>query len=69
MVKIVLYTTHCPKCKILEKKLKDKNIKYSVCEDVKVMQSLGITSVPVLMIDDKKMNYYDSIQFVNKYNG
>ena len=69
MVKIVLYTTHCPKCKILEKKLNDKNIKYSVCEDVKVMQSLGITSVPVLMIDDKKMNYYDSIQFVNKYNG
>ena len=65
----MLYTTHCPKCKILEKKLNDKNIKYDTCEDVKVMQSLGITSVPVLMVDDKKMNYYDAIQFVNKYNG
>ena len=34
---IVLYTTHCPKCKVLEQKLKDKKVEYCICEDIDEM--------------------------------
>jgi hypothetical protein len=33
MESIVLYTTHCPKCRVLEKKLSDKGVKFETCED------------------------------------
>ena len=39
---IVLYTTHCPKCKVLEQKLKDKKVEYCICEDIDKMARLGI---------------------------
>lgn len=66
MEKITLYTTHCPKCRILESKLKQKNIQFQICEDVEKMRQLGVLSVPVLQVDNNKMSYYDAIQFVNQ---
>lgn len=65
MNKIVLYTTHCPKCRILEKKLTDKGVPFISCEDTTEMQNKGITSVPVLMVNDNMMNYYDAVKYVN----
>lgn len=34
MEKIILYTNHCPRCTILEKKLQEKNISYETFTDV-----------------------------------
>lgn len=34
MEKIILYTNHCPRCAILEKKLQEKNIAYETFTDV-----------------------------------
>lgn len=65
MSNIVLYTTGCPKCRILEKKLKDKNINFDVCDDVEIMKELGISSIPMLIVDGKTMNYYDAVKYVN----
>ena len=31
---IILYSTGCPKCKILKKKLEDKNIDYVESDDI-----------------------------------
>ena len=33
MEKMILYTTGCPKCRILEKKLSDKGIGFEKCDD------------------------------------
>ena len=38
---MTLYTTNCPKCKILESKLKAKNIEYNTVTDIEVMQKKG----------------------------
>lgn len=65
MNQIVLYTTGCPKCLILEKKLKDKNVNYEVCNDVDIMRDAGITSVPVLEICGKQLSFYDAVKYVN----
>ena len=65
MAKYKLFTTHCPKCKILEKKLQDKKIDFEICEDTAKMQELGITSVPTLTFDDTKLAFYDAVKLVN----
>lgn len=65
MSNIVLYTTGCPKCRILEKKLNDKNINFDVCDDVEKMKELGLSSIPMLNVNGKIMNYYDAVKYVN----
>lgn len=66
MEKMTLYTTHCPKCTILEKKLKAKNLQFEICEDPTAMQEKGIESVPVLeMSDGTMLDYFSAVKYVN----
>ena len=46
MINNILYTTHCPRCKILKQKLNNSNIEYQECDDIDKMISLNISSVP-----------------------
>lgn len=59
-----LYSTNCPKCRTLAKKLDEKNVEYSVITDVSEMQRLGFTSAPILKVDDKTLNFGDAIRWV-----
>ena len=63
---IVVYSTGCPKCGILERKLNEKNISFTKCTDVDEMLALGITSVPVLSVDGDMMDFSKAVQWVNK---
>ena len=66
MEKMVLYTTGCPKCRILEKKLSDKGIGFEKCDDREVMSSLGMVSWPMLRLDDGRMlGYFEAVKYVN----
>lgn len=60
-----LYTTHCPKCVVLENKLKAKNIEYNEISDVSVIAEKGYMSVPMLEVDDKVMNFTDANTWLN----
>lgn len=62
---IVLYTTHCPKCRILKAKLESKGISYTVCDDVDKMEQLGFTTVPILSVDGKFYDFSDAIAYIN----
>lgn len=62
---VTLYSTNCPKCKILEKKLEQKNIEFNIITDIETMVQMGMLSAPILQIDDKKMNYLEAVQWVN----
>jgi glutaredoxin len=64
ILNITLYSTDCPKCKILKQKLDEKNINYETCKDVNFMLSKGIKSVPILEVDDEIMNYLNAINWV-----
>lgn len=61
---IILYTTHCPKCTVIEKKLKAKNISYTEVDDVKEMQALGFHSLPILKVDDKFLDFQQAYKWV-----
>lgn len=63
---IVLYTTHCPKCKVLESKLNKKNIEYNICEDIDIIQNKDITVLPALEINNEILNFKDAVNWVNK---
>lgn len=66
---IVLYTTHCPKCKVLESKLNKKNIKYNICEDINTIQNKGITALPALEINNEILTFKDAVNWVNNQEG
>lgn len=65
MAKIIIYTVGCPKCKQLEKKLKDKNIEFETHTDVDEMESLGISSSPYLSVDGQLLNFADAWKWVS----
>lgn len=66
MSKIILYTTNCPKCKVLEEKLDNNHIIYEKETDVKKMISLGMLSAPFLQVDDKIMDFVQSNNWINE---
>lgn len=65
-MEVILYTTDCPKCKVLEKKLNTKNVSYDTIKDVSLMQNLGIFSSPCLSVDGKIFDFQQSINWVNE---
>lgn len=64
--KVILYTTHCPRCKALAMKLDQARIKYTECEDVRVMLSKGLTQAPGLGVGDMLMDFAAAIKWVNE---
>ena len=62
-MEIILYTTHCPLCKGLEKTWKLKNMKYTICSDVEQMRKLGIQRVPQLGIGGKLYSYKEALNW------
>lgn len=68
---IKLYTTHCPQCRILETKLKAKNIQYQEVTDVEeIIASTGMTQVPILEVDGKiYKSLKEANEWINNYKG
>ena len=66
---IILYSTGCPKCQVLTKKLNTAGVKYEVKTDVDEMLSLGIKSAPVLSVDGNLMDFSKAVQWVSTCNG
>lgn len=64
-MKIILYSTGCPKCDVLKKKLKAKNIEYVENNNVEDMESLGIDQVPVLSVDGNLMSFAEANNWIN----
>ncbi len=64
---VILYTTHCPKCLVLKKKLESKNIEFEEITDNELMLKKGFTMVPVLEVDDKTMDFKEANTWINEH--
>lgn len=65
MTQIKFYSTHCPKCNVLEKKLKEKGLEYIEINDVQTMRDLGLRSAPALQIDGGNLlNFREAVEWV-----
>lgn len=65
-MKIVLYSTHCPKCLVLEKKLKQKGIYFEEVYDIDVMQAKGFLSAPMLEVDEVIMDFSTANKWISE---
>lgn len=53
----ILYSTGCPKCNKLKKKLESKNVSFTENSDVDIMLSKGFQEVPMLEINGVIMDF------------
>ena len=65
-MKVILYSTGCPKCRVLKTKLDKKNINYIENNDVEEMLELGFELLPVLKVDNDIMNFTEANDWINK---
>jgi glutaredoxin len=64
---IVVYSTHCPQCKVLEKKLQMAGIEFTICDDMDKMNEMGMKSAPGLQVDGSSvMNFKDAMTWVKE---
>ena len=66
---VTVYTTHCPKCNIIEKKLKAADIQFSEVTDTDVMLSKGYTHVPQIEVDNLLVDFAMMNKLLNEYEG
>lgn len=65
-MKVVLYSTDCPRCKVLKKKLNNKGIIYEEINDVEVMKSKGFMTVPILDVEGLDlMDFTEAVEWIN----
>lgn len=64
-MQVILYTTHCPKCEVLEQKLKEKKVNYYVNDDLEEMLARGFTVAPMLQIGEDILDFGDAVRFIN----
>lgn len=62
---ITLYTTHCPRCKVLKAKLDSENIDYEVVEGEEAIREKGFVTTPLLEVDDKVLTFAEAMKWVN----
>lgn len=65
-MQIILYSTGCPKCKVLVAKLNAKNIKYNTVSDIGIIISKGISTVPVLEVNGTIMDFKTAVEWINE---
>lgn len=64
---ITLYSTNsCPKCKILESKLKINNIEHKKITDEDFILQKGFLTVPVLEVDGKILDFASAVKWLNE---
>lgn len=67
---VTLYSTHCPKCRVVEMKLKQLGIEHQIIDDVDTVVKIGqdqhILSAPILEADGKFMNFQEAVKFINE---
>lgn len=60
---IVLFTTRNPKCRALERKLIEKDIRHTEITDMNEIAKFGITDTPVLKVGDELMGYDKALEW------
>lgn len=65
---VTLYSTGCPKCRILTSKLDAKNIKYAVNSNQEEMIHKGFVSVPQLEVNGHVFDFNKARKLVDSFD-
>jgi len=61
---VVLYTIHCPKCNVLEKKLNAAGIKFEINENIEEMYQRGYMTAPMLDVNGTSYDFTQAIKWL-----
>lgn len=64
--KVILYSTGCPKCKVLKMKLEKAGLSYEINEDVDEMRKLGLLSAPALGVHGQIMDFNKAVEWLKE---
>ena len=64
---VILYTTGCPRCTVLKKKLDARGVEYETITDVDKMLEMGFREAPVLSVDGVNMGFSEANKWTDKY--
>ena len=64
--KVILFTTHCPKCNAIVKKLERAGIQYEVNEDIEEMRARGYTTAPMLDVDGTSYDFSQALKWLKE---
>lgn len=65
---VTLFSTNCPRCKVLERKLTAAGIEYAVNYDIQEVIDAGFKSAPILKVDNKYYNFKEGVDWINNEN-
>lgn len=67
MGKVILWSTHCPRCKVLTLKLQQKNIEFEENTDVEQMKAKGFQEAPKLELSDGTiMGFKEAVKWIGE---
>lgn len=64
---MILYSTGCSRCKVLEELMKEKHLNYETVTDESVMLLKKIQTVPVLEFNGKMYQFPDALKLVRSF--
>ena len=66
---MILYTTGCPNCRLLDRTLNKLGIKFEInnsFDSEELAKKTGIFSAPILFYEDNYYNFYQSMELIKK---
>lgn len=63
---VILWSTHCPRCKVLEIKLKQKNIVFAENTNVDEMTARGFKEAPKLEVNGVVMDFKQAVDWIKE---
>lgn len=64
-MELILYSTNCPRCKVLKMKLDAQHLSYTIETDVDKMLALGIKTAPVLSVNGQMLQAAEAAKWIN----
>ena len=61
---VTLYTTGCPRCKVLEAKLNEAGITFGVVNDPQKIMEMGFTTAPIMTVDGTVYTFKEAINWI-----
>lgn len=66
---IKFYSTNCPRCHVLQKKLDSKNIQYEIHTDTQEMIDLGLVNAPAIELENGQLlDFMKAVEWIGGYN-
>ena len=73
MEKITLYSTNCPKCKVITKKLQQKGIEFTEidCKTdptyIEMLRGKGFSSMPIMQVGEEFLDFITANRWIGAH--